>query len=113
MNAMEDWLFPWTFLLPGTVKDKLFWKKIELDVLSDKVLLKCSDSQKFAIYRLTDCYNMLPVRTRNVLDTLVAFILNLDEEAVQSLTKKIAEVGSCISPTELRNPTILILDQVS
>lgn len=111
MNSMEDWLFPWTFLLTGTIKDVNIQQRISNEVLSHPTLRNCSDSQKFVIYRLTEGYNILPIRSRNFIDSLVAFILQVDEDVVLSLTKKIFYVGSCISSVEPRNPTILVLDQ--
>lgn len=112
MGAMEDWIFPWTFLLAGTVKDKVIQNRIAFEVLSHQTLKKCSNTQKFVIYRLTEGYNILPIRSKNVLDSLVAFILQSNEDMAQPLTKKIIDIGSSISLAEPRNPTVLVLDQV-
>lgn len=110
---MEDWISPWTFLLPGTIKDSSITDMIQSEVLTHKTLSRSTDSQKFVIYRLTDGYSLLPSSLQDILPTLVSCILITSEDAVQVLCKRISRVGASISPNEPRNPTILVIDQVS
>lgn len=112
MYAMEDWLNPWAFLLPGRINDQTIQDMIEKEVLSDRYLKKATSSQRLIITRLTENFTKLSVTAKLTLDTLVAHVLKVDEEIAHGIVRKIEEVGFCIYADAPRHPTILILDQV-
>jgi len=112
MYAMEDWLNPWTFLLPGRIKDESIQALIQTELLSHTHVIQATDSQKLLISRLTENYSKLPITTKVVLDTLVAYILKIDEKAARSVMLKVESVASRVNVDAPRHPTILILDQV-
>jgi len=109
----EEWVGPWTFLLPGHTIHRDIQNKIITKVVNPTAKkYKLNPSQKLLLYKLTENYKYLSRSTALGLETVVSLILKVSEMDVSnSLCVKIRDIGMEV-PREERHPTILIVDQV-
>jgi len=110
IQAMEDWVKPWSFLFPGRIKDEKIRKTIQKEILGHPLLKKSSEIQKLLMYRLVENYHFIPQRLQLVMSSFIAKLLEVREEDISDLKFTIENVVKNISADAPRHPTVLILD---